>query len=37
MLDTPPQDKRYKHLHVFKASEQYCIMGNGHGNVGGKC
>ena len=26
MLDAPPQDKLYKHLHVFNACEQSCIM-----------
>ena len=26
MLDAPPQDKIYKHLHVFNACEQSCIM-----------
>ena len=26
VLDTPPQDKLYKHLHVFNACEQSCIM-----------
>ena len=26
MLDTPPQDKPYKHLQVFNACEQSCIM-----------
>ena len=26
MLDTPPRDKPYKHLHVHNAREQFCIM-----------
>ena len=26
MLDTHPQGKLYKHLHVFDACEQACIM-----------
>ena len=26
MLNTPPQDKIYKHLHVFNACEQSFIM-----------
>ena len=26
MLDTPPQDKPYRHVHVFNTCEQSCIM-----------
>ena len=26
MLDTPPQDKLDKHLYVFNACQQSCIM-----------
>ena len=26
MLDTPPKDKLYRHLHVLNACEQSCIM-----------
>ena len=26
MLDTPPQDKLHKYLHVYTACEQSCIM-----------
>ena len=26
MLDTPPQDKIYRHLHVLNACEESCIM-----------
>ena len=26
MLDTPPQDKLHKHLHISNACEHYCIM-----------
>ena len=26
MLDTPPQDKVYRHLYVLNACEQSCIM-----------
>ena len=26
MLDTPPQDRFHKHLHIFNACEHPCIM-----------
>ena len=26
MLDTPPQDKLHKHLHIFNTCEHSCIM-----------